>query len=82
MPRQRQYESDADRQAAHRARKQDADARLLSALHQLNSALWDAGDRGDALALACRSTFTETMLKRLIQAFEARPDDVTDKLGS
>lgn len=75
MPRRRKYENDADRQAAHRARKQDGDARLLFALCQLNTALWDAGDRGDALAFTCRSTSSETMLQRLIQAFDARPDD-------
>lgn len=75
MPRQRRYDNDADRQAAHRARKQDGDARLMSALYQLNEALWEAGDRGDTLALACRSTTNETMLQRLFEAFQARPDD-------
>lgn len=79
MPRQRQYGSDADRQAAHRARKQDGDMRLLWALYQLNTALWNAGDRGDALALTCRSTSTATMVQRLIQAFDARPDNTDSK---
>ena len=79
MPRQRQYRNDADRQAAHRARKQDGDAQLMFTLYQLDTALWNAGDRGDALALACRSSSLATMLQRLIRAFDARPDDTESK---
>ncbi len=75
MPRPREYDNDAQRQAAHRARKQDDEAEILCALSQLNTALWEAGDRGDPLALACRSTAITAMLKRLIKAFQARPGD-------
>lgn len=79
MPRQRRYQNDADRQAAHRARKQDSDAQLMFTLYRLDEALWNAGDRGDALAQACRSSSLATMLQRLIQAFDARPDDAAGK---
>jgi hypothetical protein len=79
MPRQRKYGSDADRQAAHRARKQNGDAQLMFTLHQLDEALWNAGDRGDGLALACRSSSIAAMLQRLIRAFDARPDDTESK---
>jgi hypothetical protein len=79
MPRKRQYQNDADRQAAHRARKQDSDAQLMFTLHQLDEALWNAGDRGDGLALACRCSSIAAMLKRLIRAFDARPGDTDNK---
>ncbi len=79
MPQPRQYRSNAERQAAHRARKQDDDVAIQIALSQLNTALWDAGDRGDDLALACRATLVTTMVKRLTRAFQARPDPAVSK---
>ncbi len=73
MPRPRQYATEAARQAAHRMRTQTNVDQLHSCLYQLEEALWDAGDRGDPLALACRASSLETMLARLTDAFKGLP---------
>jgi len=36
--------------------------------------MWDAGDRGDPLALACRASSLETMLARLTDVFKSLPN--------
>ena len=77
MGRPRQYESDAARQRACRARLAEqwvtVDRRALERLHQrldqLQQALWRAADRGDATAQACRAAHVETMLDKLIRHF-------------
>jgi len=74
MPRPQKYPTPAARQAAHRLRKEAKEDLLLTALHRLEAALWDAGDRGDPLALACRSSTLPRMLERLTDAFASRPD--------
>jgi hypothetical protein len=73
MPRPREYANAAARQAASRQRKEEQALQLQEGLYRLQEALWDAGDRGDALALACRSSTHLTMLARLRVAFESRP---------
>ena len=75
MPRPQKYADPAARQAAHRARQEAKQGLLLEALYRLETAMWEAGDRGDALALACRSGSLQSMLERLKDAFEARPND-------
>jgi hypothetical protein len=74
MSRPQKYATPAARQAAHRLRKEAKEGELLTALYRLETALWEAGDRGDALALACRSGSLQSMLERLKVAFEARPN--------
>lgn len=74
MPRPRQYATEAARQAAHRTRTQANADQLHCCLYQLEEAMWDAGDRGDPLALACRASSLETMLARLTDAFKNLPD--------
>ena len=74
MPRPRQYATEADRQAAHRTRTQANADQLRERLYRLEEAMWDAGDRGDPLALACRASSLETMLARLTNAFKSLPD--------
>ena len=74
MPRPRQYATDAARQAAHRARTQTEAGQLRYALYQLETAIQDAGRRGDPLALACRCSSVEGMLARLTEAFQSLPN--------
>lgn len=74
MPRPRQYATEAARQAAHRTRTQAATDQLHSGLCRLEEAMWDAGDRGDPLALACRASSLKTMLARLTDAFKSLPN--------
>jgi len=70
----RQYATEAARQAAHRTRTQANTDQLHSCLYQLEEAMWDAGDRGDPLALACRASSLETMLARLTDVFKSLPN--------
>jgi hypothetical protein len=70
MPRTRQYQTQAEKQAAYRQRESGKDDALYGRLYALERALWAAGDAGDALALTCRSTTIEAMLSRLIAHFE------------
>lgn len=60
----------AERQAAHRTRQETERNKLLAALYRLDTAMWEAGDRGDTLALACRTSSLESMLGRLATLFE------------
>ena len=78
MGRPRQYESDAARQRACRARQAaqwvTVDRRALERLHQrldqLQQALWRAAERGDPTARACQAISVETVLERLIRHFD------------
>jgi hypothetical protein len=70
MPRTRQYQTRAEKQAAYRQREQGKDDALYARLYALERAVWAAGDAGDPVALACRSTTIEAMLSRLIAHFE------------
>jgi hypothetical protein len=70
MPRTRQYQTQAEKQAAYRKREQGKDDAPSARLYALERAVWAAGDAGDALALACRATTLEAMLSRLIANFE------------
>ena len=72
MGRPKKYATSADRQAAHRERKETQDGDLRTLLYDLERAVWEASYRGDPLALACRSSSLPTMLERLQIAFEAR----------
>jgi hypothetical protein len=74
MPRPRQYATEAARQAAHRTRTQANADQLHSCLYRLEEAMWDASERGDPLALACRASSLETMLARLTDAFKSLPN--------
>jgi hypothetical protein len=70
MPRTRQYQTQAEKQAAYRQREQGKDDTLYARLYALERAVWAAGDAGDPVALACRATTLEAMLERLIAHFE------------
>lgn len=72
MGRPKKYATAAERQAAHRERKETKDGDLVTQLYNLERAVWEASYRGDPLALACRSSSLPTMLERLQVAFEAR----------
>jgi hypothetical protein len=78
MGRPRQFESDAARQRACRARREQetvrVDRRALDGLHQrleqLQQALWRAAERGDPTARACQAASVETILEKLTRRFE------------
>ena len=78
MGRPRQYESDAERQRACRARREAATVRVerraLDGLHQrldrLQQALWRAAERGNPTARACQAASVETILEKLIRHFD------------
>jgi hypothetical protein len=79
MGRPKQYASAAEKQAAYRARL-DATTLLveraaLERLHQrldaLQQAIRAAAAQGDAFARQCTAVSTETMLEKLIVAFNA-----------
>jgi hypothetical protein len=53
MPRTRQYQTQAEKQAAYRQREQGKDDALYGCPYALERAVWAAGDAGDAVALAC-----------------------------
>jgi hypothetical protein len=70
MPRTRQYQTRAEKQAAYRKRESGKDDAIYGRLYALERAVWAAGDAGDTLALACRATTIEAMLDRLLAHFE------------
>lgn len=72
MAQPRKYASQADRQAAYRTRQSQQQGRLMGCLYRLEAAVWDAADRGDALARQCTGTSPEAILIRLAEAFEQR----------
>lgn len=79
MARPKQYQSVAAKQAAYRSRQvattvavdRDALDRLHQRLDSLQSALVEAAQRGDPLAHRCRAASIDTMLDKLISAFQA-----------
>lgn len=78
MPRPQQYQSAAAKQAAYRLRQRATtvavDRAALDRLHQrldtLQSVLAEAARRGDPLARRCRAASIDTMLDKLIVAFQ------------
>lgn len=70
MPRERQYQTTAEKQSAYRQRTGAKDDALTSRLLRLERAIWAAGDTGDPVAQACRATTIEGMLDRLIAHFD------------
>jgi hypothetical protein len=79
MARPQQYQSAAAKQAAYRARQtattvlvdRDAFDRLHQRLESLQSEMAEAARRGDPLAGRCRAASIDTMLDKLIAAFQA-----------
>jgi hypothetical protein len=69
MPRIRQYQTQGEKQAAYRQRQGVKDDAVYARLLALERAIWDASERGDAVATACRATTLEGMLDRLIVHF-------------
>ena len=82
MPRPKQYGSDAEKQAAYRARREHATAtvdkgalnRLHTRLDRLQAVLRRSALTGDSLARSCCAASTDTMLDKLIALFEERGD--------
>jgi hypothetical protein len=78
MGRPRKYLSDAERQAAKRARDKVewvevprvAHAAHSARLEALQQAVSDAAKQGDAAAVACRAASVDTMLDKLTAWFE------------
>lgn len=78
MGRKRQYATDAERQAAHRARvkvetvtvDRGAHDAHQARLERLQSAIDQAARRGDPVAKKCRAASVDTMLERLAGYFE------------
>jgi hypothetical protein len=70
MPRTRQYQTQAEKQAAYRQRESKKDDALYARLYALERAVWEASERGEPVALACRATTLTAMLDRLIAHFE------------
>jgi hypothetical protein len=74
----KQYESNAARQAAHRARSKTrwievdraADERHHALLDALQLAIHEAAKRGDESAKSCNAASVETMLEKLTKYFE------------
>ncbi len=85
MGRPRKYLSDAERQAAKRARDKAEWVEVPRVAHEAHSARLDALQRavsdaaksGDAIAQACRAGSVDTMLDKLTAWFEARAQDGT-----
>jgi hypothetical protein len=83
MGRPRQYESDAERQAAHRARDKaqwvevprDAHKAHSDRLDALQQAIGEAAKQGDEMAKSCRAANVDTMLEKLAAWFESRADN-------
>lgn len=86
MARPQQYQSAAAKQAAYRLRQTATtvviDRAALDRLHKrldtLQSALAEAARRGDPLALRCRAVSIDTMLDKLITAFQAADSTGSD----
>ena len=72
MPREREYDSHANRQAAYRKRQQDEQRETRGVLLRLENAIWEASYQGDKLALDCRAATLDAMLLLLAQLFEKR----------
>ena len=78
MPRPKQYGSAADKQAAYRARLEASTVlvdrvaleRLHQRLDQLQVAVGSAARAGDPFAQRCRANSVETMLEKLVAAFQ------------
>jgi hypothetical protein len=79
MARPQQHQSAAAKQAAYRARQtattvlvdRDAWDRLHQRLETLQTEMAEAARRGDPLARRCRAASIDTMLDKLIAAFQA-----------
>jgi len=79
MARPQQYQSAAAKQAAYRLRRaattvavdRGALDRLHKRLDTLQTALAEAARHGDPLACRCRAASIDTMLDKLIAAFQA-----------
>jgi len=73
MARPKQYQTRAEKQAAYRSRIVIMDRKRLEqhekSLLALQKAVWDASERGDEFARKCRDSLIETMLQRMIVAF-------------
>ena len=88
MPRPQQYQSAAAKQAAYRLRHTATtvavDRAALDKLHQrldtLQTALTEAARRGDPLARRCRAASIDTMLDKLIAAFQAAKSTGTEAM--
>ena len=86
MARPRQYQSAAAKQAAYRLRQTATtvvvDRAALDKLHQrldtLQTALAEAARRGDPLARHCRAASIDTMLDKLIAAFQTADSSGTE----
>ena len=86
MARPQHYQSAAAKQAAYRLRQaattvavdRAALARLHERLDILQTALADAAGRGDPLARRCRAASIDTMLDKLIAAFQAAESTGTE----
>ncbi len=80
MARPKQYETQAEKQAAYRERIQTnrlevdrkAHERLIARLNALEQAVNDAATRGDAFAVEVRAASTDTLLDKLTNAFAKR----------
>ncbi len=85
MGRPRKYLSDAERQAAKRARDKAEWVEVPRVAHEAHSAQLDklqraisaAAKNGDPAAQACRAGSVDTMLDKLTAWFEARAQDGT-----
>ncbi len=83
MGRPRKYGSDAERQAAKRARDKAQWVEVPRVAHEAHSArlealqraVSDAAKRGDVAAQACRAASVDTMLGNLTAWFEARASE-------
>lgn len=81
MSRPKQHASAATKQAAYRARLKATTAvvdrvaldHLHAQLEKLQGVILQAAQRGDALAQQCQASSMDTLLEKLIAAFEARP---------
>jgi hypothetical protein len=60
----------AEKQARHRAKQQNEAERLRGLLYQLERAVWEAADRGDALADSVKAGSIEGMIDNLTRLFE------------
>ncbi len=72
MPRQREHLNAAERQAAFRNRRDDKHAILANTVYQLYDAVWEAGKRGDELAMSCHAFSALATLVKLTEAFKLR----------
>ncbi len=78
MGRLKQYESEAARQAAHRARSKERWVEVERAsferhnalLEALQRAIVDAAERGNETAQQCSAASVDTMLEKLSKYFE------------